>query len=123
MKLNFFIMAALLTASSTQVMAVETAVKSPLAGSTLWFSDKYTSAFYAVEPETYQVVISFAAGPKDDTQPIQHTVQLNDGQSYEVSVGGYGENRLTVTLTLTRTDNRIVTNVTTKILEQTLAVR
>lgn len=123
MKLNIFVIVALLAASSTPVMAVETALKAPLAGSTLWFSDKYTNAFYAIEPETHLVVISFAAGLKDDTQPIQHTVQLSNGQKYKVSVGGYGENRLTVTLTLTRTDDHIVANVTTKILEQSLAAR
>ncbi|GJM04096.1 MAG: hypothetical protein DHS20C09_00870 [marine bacterium B5-7] len=123
MKLKLFLIAALLAVSSTQVIAVETALQTPLAGSTLWFSDKYTNAFYTIEQEANLVVISLAAGPNDDTQPIQHTVKLNDGQDYKVSVGGYGENRLTVTLILTRTDDRIVANVTTKILDQSLAVR
>ncbi len=113
MKFMHILLAAVMSAGAPLAMAEETVLDTPLAGSTLLFADRFASAFYTVNEECYEVVVTFATGQEGSERPIQQTIQLEDGQTYRVSIGGFGENQLTTTLSMTRNNNQILADVTT----------
>ena len=115
MNLKNLVLATALAVGAPFAIAEETVLDSPLAGKTLWFTDRFVTVFYTVDEENYRAIITFAAAPEGSEQPIQQIVQLNDGQSYQVSAGGYGESKLTTTLILTRINDRLVADVTTDV--------
>lgn len=90
----------------------------PLAGSTMFFADRYATAYYSIDKENFRTVVTIAPGPDGTGNPMQLTNSLADGESAEYSVGGFGENSIKVTLKLTRHGDTIVANATTEAVER-----
>lgn len=86
----------------------------PLAGSTMFFADRYATAYYTVDKANFRTVVTIAPGPDGQGNPMQLVNSLADGQSAEYSVGGYGENAVKVKLELTRNGDTVTANVTTE---------
>lgn len=118
---HILLLAAVMSVGAPLAMAEETVMDTPLAGSTLLFADRFVSAFYTVNEESYEVVVTFATGLEGSEQPIQQTIQLEDGQTYRVSIGGFGGTKPSSTLSMTRKNNRILADVTTAGAEAGLA--
>lgn len=93
-------------------------ITKPLAGSTMFFADRYATAYYSIDKENFRTVVTIAPGPDGAGNPMQLTNSLADGESAEYSVGGFGENSIKVTLKLTRHGNTIAANVTTETVER-----
>jgi hypothetical protein len=113
MKYSCFLHAIALMTGSTLAIAEERVMDQPMIATTLRFADRYASAFYTVDKDHYKVVVAYAAGPKDDEQLIRQTIQLKDGQTYRLSIGGYGDNEQASTISMTRTNDRIMAEVVT----------
>lgn len=114
-------------AAATALLAIATAVppvatahaqsmqlSKPLAGATMFFADRFATAYYTIDKENFRTVVTIAPGPDGDGNPMQLTNSLVDGESAEYSVGGFGENAIKVTLKLTRNGDAITANVTTE---------
>lgn len=85
----------------------------PLAGSTMFFADRFATAYYTIDNDNFRTVVTIAPGPDGKGNPMQLTNSLVDGESAEYSVGGFGENTIKVTLKLTRHGDKIIASVTT----------
>ena len=59
-------------------------------------------------------MIAIAPGPDAAGRPMRVVSHLADGQSQEISIGGYGENKMLTTLTVTRITDRVSFDVDTK---------
>ena len=59
------------------------------------------------------MVIAIAPGPDAAGRPMRVVSHLADGQSQEISIGGYGENKMLTTLTVTRITDRVSFDVDT----------
>ena len=123
MKLKTAIPSLLLFAAASLVNAGESKVEVQGVNGSMWFTDQYTSAFYALDETNNQAVITFVPGAKGEGQPIRQVVQLDRGQSHRISVVGSGKNRLAVTLELARSEAGMAADVKTQLLDQSLALR
>ncbi len=114
MKYPWLLFATILVAgSSPAVIAEEVVMSQPLAATTLRYSGHYASAFYTVDKGLFNVVLAFAAGPEGAQQLIRQRFQLQEGQTYRLSIGGYAGNRGSTTISMTRQHNRILAQITT----------
>jgi opacity protein-like surface antigen len=113
MKSVCFLLAFAATIGTSLAIAEETVMDQPMAATTLRFADSYASAFYTVDKAHYKVVLAFAAGSQDDKQLIRQTIQLEDGQTYRLSIGGYGNNEQASTISITRNNGQILADVVT----------
>lgn len=86
----------------------------PLAGSTMFFADRYATAYYSIDKANFRTVVTIAPGPNGKGNPVQLVNSLADGESAEYSVGGYGKNSIKVTLKLTRQGETVTANVSTE---------
>lgn len=86
----------------------------PLAGSTMFFADRYATAYYLVDKASFRTVVTIAPGPDGQGNPVKLVNSLADGETAEYSVGGYGENAIKVKLELTRSGDTVTANVTTE---------
>ena len=77
-------------------------------------ADWYANVYYMAMEETCEVVIAIAPGPDAAGRPMRVVSHLADGQSQEISIGGYGENKMLTTLTVTRITDRVSFDVDTK---------
>jgi hypothetical protein len=77
-------------------------------------ADWYANVYYDVMGETCEVVITIAPGPDAAGRPMRVVSHLADGQSQEISIGGYGENTMLTTLTVIRITDRVSFDVETK---------
>lgn len=87
----------------------------PGAGATMVFADRYASAFYAVDPETFAIVLTVAPGPDGAGNPMRMVSRLDDGESATITFGGHGRNAIEVTLTLTRRGDAVAATVDTAV--------
>ena len=106
-------LALILTLGAPLAVADETVIDQPMTATTLRFPDRTVSAFYTVEHAHFNVVVAIAAGAPAHEQLIRQTFQLDEGQSYRLSIGGYGSEERATTLRMTRQHDRILANVTT----------
>jgi len=106
-------LALILTLGAPLAVADETVIDQPMTATTLHFPDRTVSAFYTVEHAHFNVVVAIAAGAPAHEQLIRQTFQLDEGQSYRLSIGGYGSEERATTLRMTRQHDRILANVTT----------
>jgi hypothetical protein len=113
MKYSCFLLAIALMTGSTLAIAEKSVMDQPMTAATLRFADRYASAFYTVDKDHYKVVVAYAAGSQDGEQLIRQTIQLKDGQSFRLSIGGYGDNEQASKISLTRTNGRILADVVT----------
>jgi hypothetical protein len=77
-------------------------------------ADGYANIYYTVMKGTYRVVITVAPGPEEGGRPMRFVSGLADGESQEISVGGFGKNTLLTTLTVSRTSDEVSFNVGTR---------
>src|SRR3981189_2144783 len=61
-------------------------------------ADWYANIYYTVIEGTYQVVITLAPGLQEGGRPMRVVHRLADGESQEISIGGFGKNTLLATL-------------------------
>lgn len=94
--------------------AETTQLNKPLEGSTMFFADRFATAYYLVDKENFRTVVTIAPGPGGEGNPMQMVNSLADGESAKYSVGGYGENAIKATLTLTRLGDTVTANVTSE---------
>ncbi|MEJ2453353.1 MAG: hypothetical protein P8103_04245 [Candidatus Thiodiazotropha sp.] len=114
MKYPWLLLATILVAcSSPCVIAEEVVMSQPLAATTLRYSDHYASAFYTVDKGLFNVVLAFTTGMEGDQQLIRQRFQLEEGQTYRLSIGGYAGNRGSTSISMTRKHNRILAEITT----------
>ena len=74
-------------------------------------ADWYANIYYTVIEGTYQVVITLAPGPQEGGRPMRVVHGLADGESQEISIGGFGKNTLLATLKVSRASDQIFFNV------------
>lgn len=86
----------------------------PLAGSTMFFADRYATAYYTVDKSNFRTVVTIAPGPGGNGNPVQLVNSLADGETAEYSVGGYGNNAIKVTLKLVRQGDTVTADVQTQ---------
>jgi hypothetical protein len=113
MKSLRLLIAVTLTMTPPFAMAEQIVMESPRTAMTLRYADRYASAFYTVDREIYRVVLAFSVGPENNAQLIRQTFQLTDGQSYRLSIGGYGKNEQATTISMTRQHDHILADVVT----------
>lgn len=90
----------------------ETAVLSkPASGATMFFADRYATAYYTLDEDAFKVTVTIAPGLDGKGNPMQFVTSLSDGEKSEYTVGGYGENAIKVKLQLQRAGDKIVANV------------
>jgi hypothetical protein len=77
-------------------------------------ADWYANIYYTVVEGTYQVVITLAPGPQEGGRPMRVVHGLADGESQEISIGGFGKNTLMTTLKVSRAADQVFFNVGTR---------
>ena len=77
-------------------------------------ADWYANIYYTVVEGTYQVVITLAPGPQEGGRPMRVVHGLADGESQEISIGGFGKNTLLTTLKVSRAADQVFFNVGTR---------
>jgi hypothetical protein len=74
----------------------------------------YANIYYTVMEGTYQVVITVAPGPEEGGRPVRFVSGLADGESKQISIGGFGKHTLLATLTVNRASDQVSFNVGTR---------
>lgn len=119
--LNRFAAVAALVSAAAYAMPTQASdsksmqLSKPLAGSTMFFSDRYATAYYTIDKASFKTVVTVAPGPDGKGNPQQFVNSLRDGESAEYSVGGYGDNAIKVKLKLTRTGDTVKADVSTEV--------
>jgi hypothetical protein len=85
----------------------------PLHGAALWFADRFASVYYTVDNDNFEVVTTIVEGVAGG-DPMQTRVQLSDGETNTVSIGGPGHDVPLTTLNLTRVGNELKLHVETE---------
>lgn len=112
-----FLTAALIAVPAQSASAQSFELTKPLAGATMFFADRYASAYYLVDKSDFKTVVTVAPGPGGEGNPMQFVNYLSDGESAEYSVGGYDANAITVKLKLHRDGDTVKANVITELPE------
>ncbi len=99
--------AAPLTTAKSDTLTVGQAKTTALA-------DWYANIYYTATEETCEVVITIAPGADAAGRPMRVVSRLADGQSQAISIGGYGENTLLTTLTVSRIADQVSFDVDTR---------
>ena len=107
--------ATLITVPGSAANAETLELTKPMAGSTMFFADRYASAYYLVDKSNFKTVVTVAPGPQAQGNPMQFVNYLSDGESAEYSVGGYGDNAIQVKLKLHRDGDTVKADVTTEV--------
>jgi hypothetical protein len=110
MKKMYLFIAISLTLGTPLTMAQETVLDRPLSGKTLRFDDHYANAYYMTNQGKYQVVVTYEAGSDGNERPVRQVIQLEDGQTYQMSIGGYGDDKQISMLSISRENDRILAN-------------
>jgi hypothetical protein len=76
--------------------------------------DWYANVYYSGLGESCEVVITIAPGSDTTGRPMRVVSHLAEGQSQEISLGGYGENTTLTTLTVTRINDWVSFDVGTR---------
>jgi hypothetical protein len=77
-------------------------------------ADGYANMYYTVMEGTHRVVITVAQGPEEGGRPMRFVSGLADGESQEISIGGFGKNTRLTTLTVSRASDQVSFNVDTR---------
>jgi high-affinity nickel permease len=91
----------------------EIVIDTPMAATTLAFAERHASIFYTVNEDNFKVILAFPVGAVENEQLVRQSLQLADGQSYQLSIGGYGINEQASTISITRKDDHILAGVVT----------
>lgn len=106
-------LAAILTLTASLAMAETIVIETPNASTSLRFGERYASTFYTVDGDHFNVIVAFSAGPDENAQLVRQVFQLKDGQSYRVSIGGYGADQQATTIKMKREKDQILADVVT----------
>ncbi|MBO9436942.1 hypothetical protein J7394_22285 [Ruegeria sp. R13_0] len=82
---------------------------------TMFFADRYATAYYSVDEAASVVTITILQGPDGVGQPMRIESQLKDGETTSFAITGTDGNALTATLFLSRLGNGISAVVKTQI--------
>ncbi len=75
----------------------------PLAGATFQLGEQAAVVYYTVaEDGAYRVVTTVAPGEGREGAPVRHVTNVEPGQSYTISVGGFGPGARESLLEVTR---------------------
>lgn len=107
--------AALFAIGAQPSAATSLELSKPMAGATMFFADRYATAYYTVDKANFKTVVTVAPGPDGKGNPMQFVNSLGDGESAEYSVGGFGNNAIKVKLHLERTGDTVKANVVTEL--------
>jgi hypothetical protein len=77
-------------------------------------ADCYANVYYTVAEGAYEVVTTVAPDAEHGGPPMRFVSRLADGESQEISVGGYGEKATLSTLTISRSGDRVSLQVNTR---------
>jgi hypothetical protein len=88
-------------------------IDTPMAATTLAFADRNASIFYTVNEDIYKVILAFSVGKEENEQLIRQSLQLAEGQSYRLSIGGYGIDEQASTISITRKDGHLLAGIVT----------
>jgi len=77
-------------------------------------ADWYANIYYTAMEGAYEVVITMAPGPDEGGRPMRFVCGLADGESQEISIGGYGDNAILTTLTVSRRSDQVSFDVNTR---------
>jgi hypothetical protein len=70
-------------------------------------ADWYANIYYTEVEGTYEVVITVAPGPDHGGRPMRFVGRLANGQSQEISIGGFGENTPLTILNVSRASDQV----------------
>ena len=70
-------------------------------------ADCYANVYYTEVEGTYEVVITVAPSPDHGGRPVRFVGRLANGQSQEISIGGFGENTRLTILKVSRTSDQV----------------
>lgn len=103
-KLKYLIsvITSLLALSPLFVNAAELEISRPNTAVTLPMENGKGSAFYSVDGDRYNVVVAFTVGSEEKEKLVRQVVQMTDGQTYRVSIGGFGDDQQATTIKLMR---------------------
>lgn len=76
-------------------------------GQTTALADCYANIYYTEVEGTYEVVITVAPGPDHGGRPMRFVGRLANGQSQEISIGGFGENTRLTILKVSRASDQV----------------
>ena len=111
LKKFYLVIASLLALCPQFVNALEIEINTPNTAVTLPMEGRKGSAFYTVENDRFNVVVAFTVGSDEKEQLIRQVIQLTDGQTYRVSIGGFGSNLKATTISLARKNMAILASV------------
>jgi hypothetical protein len=121
MKYLRFLLAASCLFGTPLAISDDVVIDTPMAATTLQFADRYASIFYVKNEDFYKVVFAFSTGKGEKEQLIRQSLQLADGQSFKLSIGGYGANEQASTISIRRKDEHILAGVVSCESKQTMA--
>ncbi|PVV10598.1 MAG: hypothetical protein B6D77_08235 [gamma proteobacterium symbiont of Ctena orbiculata] len=99
--------------STPIAISEEILIDTPMAATTLQFADRYASIFYMEGEESYKVILAFSTGQEENEQLVRQSLYLADGQSYQLSIGGYGADQKATTIKMKRENEYILADVVT----------
>ncbi len=103
------------TTASSNAGTAKLVLNKPMAGSTMFFADRYATAYYLIDKSNFKTVVTVAPGRNGEGNPMQFVNSLSDGESAEYSVGGYGSDAIKVKLMLHRDGNTVKADVSTEV--------
>ncbi|MEJ2619183.1 MAG: hypothetical protein P8163_02730 [Candidatus Thiodiazotropha sp.] len=121
MKYLYAGLAGLWALSPWYAQAVEFVMSAPNAAVTLPIEGSKGSSFYTVDGDRFNVIVAFTVGPEDNEQLVRQVIQLMDGQTYRVSIGGFALDTKATTISLTRKDQAILAKIVSCESRETMA--
>lgn len=107
------ISAALALQPLTPASAVEAHLQEPAAGSTMWFSGAYATAYYKIDKDNSTLVATIFPGPKGgNTVEISRKLQFNDLE--KISIKADGSDTIVATLLVKHIGVDILSRVRTE---------
>ncbi|MCG7897002.1 MAG: hypothetical protein JAY85_00935 [Candidatus Thiodiazotropha weberae] len=91
-------------AAELEINRPNTAVSLPMEGGK-------GSTFYTVDNDRFNVVVAFTVGSDEKEKLVRQVIQMTDGQTYRVSIGGFGSDQKATTIKLTRKNKVILARV------------
>ncbi|MEW8034916.1 MAG: hypothetical protein AB2608_08615 [Candidatus Thiodiazotropha sp.] len=113
MKYLQLLLAVTLYLATLLAISDEIVIDTPMTATTVQFADRYASIFYMEGEESYKVILAFPTGEAKNEQLIRQSLYLADGQSFQLSIGGYGINQEATTISITRQDDHILAGIVT----------
>lgn len=102
---------------TSPIMAEPAAAEAPHNGSTMFFADRYVTAYYRIDRDGYRTFVTLEPGPKGQGNPVEFVNALNDGEDATVRIAGHGRNAIGVQIKFHRVRDDVRVNVTTRAIQ------